>query len=92
VVWSNDVADWQDDPVGTIAGRAGTVRAGSVLLMHDGYADEFDGVNDGPPPTFDRGELSRRVIGDLAERGVRAASLRDVLARGKAVRGAWFRD
>jgi peptidoglycan/xylan/chitin deacetylase (PgdA/CDA1 family) len=91
VVWSDEVADWQDDQVDTIAGRAGSVRSGSVLLLHDGYADEFDGVNDGPPPTFDRGELSRRVIGELGERGVRTASLRDALAQGKAVRGAWFR-
>ncbi|HEX3647399.1 MAG TPA: polysaccharide deacetylase family protein [Pseudonocardiaceae bacterium] len=92
VVWSNDVADWQDDPVDEIAGRSATTVSGSVLLMHDGYADAFDGVDDGPEPRFDRGELSRRVLGSLRERGLATSSLRDALAGGSAVRGAWFRN
>lgn len=92
VVWSDDVADWQDDPVDDIVARSTVVGAGSVLLMHDGYADESDGVDDGPAPGFDRGELSRRVLGSLRERGLAAASLRDALAGGSAVRGAWFRN
>lgn len=91
VVWSNDVADWQDDPVADIAARSGAVGTGSVLLMHDGYADAFDGVDDGPAPGFDRGELSRRVLGALGKRGLATSSLRDALAGGSAVRGAWFR-
>jgi peptidoglycan/xylan/chitin deacetylase (PgdA/CDA1 family) len=91
VVWSNDVADWQDDPVDAIAARSAAVGTGSVLLMHDGYADAFDGVDDGPAPGFDRGELSRRVLGSLRERGLATSSLRDALAGGSAVRGAWFR-
>jgi peptidoglycan/xylan/chitin deacetylase (PgdA/CDA1 family) len=92
VVWSNGIADWEDGPVDEIAARAHTVRRGSVLLMHDGYADASDGVDDGPPPTFDRGELSRRVLGDLADRGLRTSSLGDAVASGSAVRGAWFRS
>jgi peptidoglycan/xylan/chitin deacetylase (PgdA/CDA1 family) len=92
VVWSNEVADWQDDPVDEIAARAASVRQGSVLLMHDGYADAFDGVDDGPAPRFDRGELSRRVLDGLGERGLKGVSLGDALRRGSAVRGAWFRS
>ncbi|HEX5404347.1 MAG TPA: polysaccharide deacetylase family protein [Pseudonocardiaceae bacterium] len=92
VVWSDEAADWQDDTVDEITARTASVRRGSVLLLHDGYADESDGVNDGPPPGFDRGELSRRILGGLGERGLAAASLRDALAEGTAVRGAWFRD
>ena len=92
VVWSDDVADWQDDPVDDIVARSAAVGAGSVLLMHDGYADASDGVDDGPAPSFDRGELSRRVLGSLRERGLVASSLRDALASGSAVRGAWFRS
>ncbi|HEX5117382.1 MAG TPA: polysaccharide deacetylase family protein [Pseudonocardiaceae bacterium] len=91
VVWSSDVADWQDDPVDAIAARSAAVGTGSVLLMHDGYADSFDGVDDGPAPGFDRGDLSRRVLGSLGERGLATSSLRDALAAGSAVRGAWFR-
>ena len=91
VVWSNDVADWQDDTVDVISSRARSVRVGSVLLLHDGYADSFDGVSDGPAPGFDRGELCRRILGELGERGVATASLGEALVGGSAVRGAWFR-
>jgi len=91
VVWSDEVADWEDDPVTEIAARAATVRSGSVLLLHDGYADQSDGVDDGPAPTFDRGELSRRILGDLAERGMTTSSLGDAVTAGSAVHGAWFR-
>lgn len=92
VVWSDAAQDWQDDPVDEIAARAATVRSGSVLLLHDGYADETDGVSDGPAPRFDRGDLSRRILGELGDRGVATASLSDALAAGTAVRGAWFRS
>lgn len=92
VVWSNEAADWQDDTVDEITARTASVRSGSVLLLHDGYADASDGVDDGPPPGFDRGELSRRILGELGERGLATASLRDALAAGTAVRGAWFRE
>jgi peptidoglycan/xylan/chitin deacetylase (PgdA/CDA1 family) len=92
VVWSNEVNDWDDDPIADIAARAATVKRGSVLLLHDGYADATDGVDDGPAPTFDRGDLSRRILSDLAERGLHASSLGNALSSGHAVRGAWFRS
>lgn len=92
VVWSDEARDWQDDTIDEIAARTATVRRGSVLLLHDGYADETDGVNDGPAPRFDRGELSRRILGGLGERGITTTSLRGALAAGTAVRGAWFRN
>lgn len=91
VVWSHEVADWQDDPVERIAERAAAVPSGAVLLMHDGYADAFDGVDDGPAPRFDRGELARRITTGLAERGLAGLSLGQALESGSAVRGAWFR-
>lgn len=91
VVWSDEARDWQDDSVDEIAARTASVHSGSVLLLHDGYADETDGVSDGPPPRFDRGEAARRILGGLAERGIATASLGDALAEGTAVRGAWFR-
>jgi peptidoglycan/xylan/chitin deacetylase (PgdA/CDA1 family) len=92
VVWSNDAKDWQDDPVTEIAGRTTTAGSGSVLLLHDGYADAADGVDDGPPPGFDRGELCRRILTGFHERGLATSSLRDALTDGSAVRGAWFRS
>jgi peptidoglycan/xylan/chitin deacetylase (PgdA/CDA1 family) len=92
VVWSNEAKDWQDDTVAELAGRTTTAQAGSVLLMHDGYADAADGVDDGPPPGFDRGELTRRVLTGFRERGLATSSLGDALAEGSLVRGAWFRS
>jgi peptidoglycan/xylan/chitin deacetylase (PgdA/CDA1 family) len=91
VVWSDEAADWRDEPVAEIAARASTAGRGSVLLLHDGYADASDGADDGPAPTFDRGELSRRILGDLADRGLATASLGEALTTCRPVRRAWFR-
>jgi peptidoglycan/xylan/chitin deacetylase (PgdA/CDA1 family) len=92
VVWSNEAKDWQDDPVAEIAARTTTAHSGAVLLLHDGYADAADGVDDGPPPGFDRGELSRRVLTGFSERGLATSSLGDAVAEGSLVRAAWFRS
>jgi len=89
VVWSDEVKDWDDNPIADMAARAAKV---TLLLLHDGYAGPIDGVDDGPAPTFDRGDLSRRILADLAERGLHASSLGNALSGGRAVRGAWFRS
>ncbi|MEU7475924.1 polysaccharide deacetylase family protein [Lentzea sp. NPDC042327] len=93
VVWDVAAFDWEDDPAATIAERTlREVHSGAVVLMHDGYAGPEDGVDDGPAPTFDRGELARLVCAGLAERGLKGVSLRDALAHGRPVKRAWFRS
>lgn len=93
VVWNAAGFDWEDRPAHDIAERAlSAVHSGSVLLMHDGYAGPDDGVDDGPEPKFDRGEVARLLCTGLAERGLNGVSLRDSLREGKTVRRAWFRS
>lgn len=67
----------------------GAVR-GSILLAHDGHAGPTDGVDDGPAPDLDRGQLTRLVLDAYADHGLRGCSLRDALSVGSLNRGAWF--
>ncbi|KOV84954.1 polysaccharide deacetylase family protein [Nocardia sp. NRRL S-836] len=93
VVWDVAAFDWEDHPAAALAERTlKQVHSGAVVLMHDGYAGPEDGVDDGPAPTFDRGELARLVCAGLAERGLTGVSLRDALTGGKTVKRAWFRS
>jgi peptidoglycan/xylan/chitin deacetylase (PgdA/CDA1 family) len=63
---------------------------GAILLAHDGHAGPEDGVDDGPAPQLDRGELTRLVLDAYAELGLGGCSLRDALSSGTPIRGAWF--
>jgi peptidoglycan/xylan/chitin deacetylase (PgdA/CDA1 family) len=88
VLWSLDCADWLDVP---LADRLETLRpvgAGSVVLLHDGYATVIDGVDDGRAPTFDRGELTRSVIEVCTGKGLACVSLGRALDTGRLVERA----
>lgn len=63
---------------------------GAILLGHDGHAGPADGVDDGPSPEFDRGELTRRVLDEYGALGLSGCSLGRALDSGTLVRGAWF--
>jgi len=63
---------------------------GAILLGHDGHAGPEDGVDDGPSPRFDRGELTRRVLDRYEALGLSGHSLGRVLENGTLWRGAWF--
>jgi len=69
----------------------GTIR-GSILLAHDGYAGPADGVDDGPVPKVDRGDLTRRVLDGFSELGLQGQSLCASLQFGSPVRAAWFKS
>lgn len=70
--------------------RDGAV-AGAILLAHDGFAGPLDGVDDGPEPVLDRGELTDRVLLEYRALGLTGCSLADALTAGTAVREARFR-
>ena len=91
VFWSGTSWDWKeisDDE--RIAKAMSTARPGQILLNHDGHADGGDGVDDGPAPRIDRGELVSRLLGEYAARGLRAVSLTEALRGGRARRVAHF--
>jgi hypothetical protein len=63
---------------------------GAILLAHDGFAGPDDGVDDGPEPVFDRGDLVRALLESYAAAGLVGRSLGDALAIGTEVREARF--
>ncbi|GAA1313092.1 polysaccharide deacetylase family protein [Saccharothrix xinjiangensis] len=92
VLWGPVLRDWSDVPQSDrVAGAVRDSRAGSIVLGHDGFAGPEDGVDDGPVPVVDRGDLTRRLLGAYGERGLVGRSLGDALVSGEQSRRAWFR-
>ncbi len=93
VLWGPSSADGQ--PLSReerIARVRESSAAGAIVLCHDGFADRRDGVDDGPAPTFDRGDLASGLIEMWDLLGLRAESLGRLLASGgKVLREARFR-
>ncbi|XAS77977.1 polysaccharide deacetylase family protein [Dermatophilaceae bacterium Sec6.4] len=85
VLWGPSFMDWVDVPneerLASSASRAPRGQ-GDIVLAHDGFACEADGVDDGPEPDVDRPAL----LGDFLARCVaddrQAMSLRDALDTG----------
>jgi peptidoglycan/xylan/chitin deacetylase (PgdA/CDA1 family) len=91
VLWGPTTWDWKDvTPAERLAKALQDVRAGSIVLAHDGFAGPEDGACDGPPPVLDRGELIAGVLAGYGERGLSARSLGDALDHGALVRETWF--
>lgn len=85
--WDSRVASESDRVQKAMSGMG----PGTILLCHDGHAGPVDGVDDGPSPTLDRGELSARILDACAEVGLGAWSLRDSLRHGSPALAAWFK-
>jgi len=92
VLWSIACLDWETHPPEEYLAeiRATDDPAGRVILLHDGYADERDGVDDGPPPDLDRIDLTRGVLRELAEAGLTGCSLGRALDSGEAAHRPWL--
>ncbi|MFQ1003618.1 polysaccharide deacetylase family protein [Modestobacter sp. SSW1-42] len=92
VLWGPTTWDWRD--ISTEERRRAAQRGigrGAIVLAHDGFAGPADGVDDGPAPILDRGELIGAVLDDYAAQGLVARSLGDALVTGELVRTARFR-
>lgn len=91
VLWNVDCADWLDAADET---RMRNVQAmnepGAVVLLHDGFANDIDGVDDGMAPTFDRGELTRRVVAACGAKGYSCSSLGRALTTGGPIERVQF--
>lgn len=92
VLWGPELLDWRDitQDERVRAARRGA-RPGAIVLAHDGFAGVEDGVDDGPSPPVDRGELNCRVLDAYRDVGLVGRSLSDVLVEGKQVRWATFK-
>lgn len=91
VLWSLTCLDWATHPPEDYLAeiRSGD-PAGAVVLLHDGYADERDGVDDGPAPALDRIALTRGVLAEIAGAGLTAASLGRALEDGVPEQRPWL--
>jgi peptidoglycan/xylan/chitin deacetylase (PgdA/CDA1 family) len=88
VVWSEDPRDWEDGPADDVAARAvEACRPGAVVLLHDGRADAPAGWT----PRPDRWTIAERVLAGLASEEIRAVTVSQLCAQGRAARSAWFR-
>jgi peptidoglycan/xylan/chitin deacetylase (PgdA/CDA1 family) len=89
VVWSDDAADWLDDELAVVTGRAlGALRPGGILLLHERVEP---GPGGEPVHTgFDRPALVDAVLGDAAARGLSPVTVGD-LVRAGGRRSLWWR-
>jgi peptidoglycan/xylan/chitin deacetylase (PgdA/CDA1 family) len=91
VLWSATLLDWEDVTTETRLAEASQIQGpGAILLAHDGFAGPDDGVDDGPPPQFDRGDLTRRLLERYGERGLVGCSLGQALQSGSPVERTWL--
>ncbi len=91
VLWSAHCSDWLDVPLDDrLRDLRGASPAGRVVLLHDGFAGAADGVDDGPPPQFDRCALTAAVLREVGATGCRAQSLGVALEHTTAVWRPWF--
>jgi peptidoglycan/xylan/chitin deacetylase (PgdA/CDA1 family) len=93
VLWSVHCQDWltltMEDHLEDIRGGA---LAGHIVLLHDGFADAGDGVDDGPPPVLDHPALTLAILSEVGVGGLRPESLGAALASGRAIWRPWFDD
>lgn len=90
VVWSSDCDDWTQHPEESIAERAvDAAFPGRLLLLHDSIA--ADPQEYAHHPVLKRDLIAELIMQGLASRGLRGASLSELLNRGSAHRTLWFR-
>ncbi|WP_399343442.1 polysaccharide deacetylase family protein [Umezawaea sp. Da 62-37] len=90
VVWGPTVSDWVDGTAVEVAARAlPAVHPGAVILLHDGF--EVPVGDETPRPTFDRGDVTRSLVGALRGEGYEVMSVGGLLGCGQVWRTAWFR-
>jgi peptidoglycan/xylan/chitin deacetylase (PgdA/CDA1 family) len=80
VLWNLHCRDWETHSIEEhLMVLRSADPASGVVLLHDGFADARDGVDDGPPPDLDRIALTRGVLGELAAKGLTGSSLERAL-------------
>jgi len=93
VLWSVTCRDWETHPPEEyLAELRAADPAGGVLLLHDGYADARDGVDDGPEPALDRIALTRAVLDQLAAHDLTGCSLGRALATDAPELRPWLEE
>ncbi|HXP18629.1 MAG TPA: polysaccharide deacetylase family protein [Streptosporangiaceae bacterium] len=93
VLWTVTLRDWLDVPMAErLDAASGFTEPGAIVLGHDGYASLGDGVDDGPAPRLDRGELARRLLDRYSGMDLTGCSLGQALTSGTPIRRIWLTD
>jgi peptidoglycan/xylan/chitin deacetylase (PgdA/CDA1 family) len=91
VLWSVSCLDWETHPQEDyLAELRSTDPTGAVVLLHDGFADGRDGVDDGPAPALDRVALTRAVLDELASHDLAVRSIGAALPDAEPVHRPWL--
>lgn len=91
VLWSVDCQDWHTMPLEDhLHDVRGGQLAGSIVLLHDGFADAGDGVDDGTPPLLDRPALTSAILHEIQAAGLRPRSLGVALGTARAIWRPWL--
>jgi peptidoglycan/xylan/chitin deacetylase (PgdA/CDA1 family) len=93
VLWNVTCRDWEDLAQDEyLAELRATDPAGCILLLHDGFADGRDGVDDGAPPLLDRVVLTRGVLDLVASAGLTGRSLGSALEHASPEHALWLEE
>jgi peptidoglycan/xylan/chitin deacetylase (PgdA/CDA1 family) len=91
VLWSISCLDWETHPHDDyLVELRATDPAGAIVLLHDGFADQRDGVDDGPAPSLDRIALTRAVLDELAASHLTPCSLDAGLEHAEPIHRPWL--
>lgn len=86
VLWGLTCRDWEDvSHADRLKGAQALQRPGSILLAHDNFASQLDGVDDGPAPLFSRGHLTRALLEVFHGKGFTCCSLQQALKTGRPI-------
>ena len=88
VLWTAWARDWEEASAAEVAARSFlALHTGGFLLLHDSLGD-LDPTKDSYP-TFDRGEVTHRLLAAMKEAGWTSDSVSALMDRYPAVRTVW---
>lgn len=95
VVWNVECGDWRNavsiDYEQYLVEVRSMSASGSIILMHDNFAEKVDGAADESRPLFNRGQLARKILEILKASGFTGCSLNSALETGVPTLEPWFR-
>jgi len=90
VAWSCDGADWVDrDVESVVADSMARLNSGGILLLHERL--EPDPQRDAPKTSFDRVEMTHRLLDRVSAKGWKPAPVGKMVSESGAKRTVWLR-
>jgi peptidoglycan/xylan/chitin deacetylase (PgdA/CDA1 family) len=87
VLWTAWARDWEEALTAEVAARSfSALHTGGFLLLHDSMGDVS---GHGSGPTFDRGDVTRRLLADMKGTGWASVGVSALMDRYPVVRTVW---